>query len=58
MAVSFGGDTDTVASLTGGLAGAFYGVEAIPKQWLDSLQMEEEARLAIELFTKKVCDLK
>ena len=36
-AVNLGGDTDTVAAVTGGLAGALYGYEAIPKEWLDTL---------------------
>lgn len=32
-AVDLGGDTDTVAAVTGGLAGAVYGIEAIPADW-------------------------
>jgi ADP-ribosyl-[dinitrogen reductase] hydrolase len=32
-AVDAGGDTDTVAAITGGLAGAVYGVGAIPERW-------------------------
>jgi ADP-ribosylglycohydrolase len=32
-AVDAGGDTDTVAAITGGLAGAVYGVDAIPERW-------------------------
>lgn len=38
-AVDLGGDTDTVAAVTGGLAGAVYGVEAIPAQWTQSLHV-------------------
>lgn len=30
-AASLGGDTDTIASMTGAIAGAYYGVESIPK---------------------------
>lgn len=37
-AVNLGGDTDTVAAVAGGLAGALYGEEAIPTAWLDTLQ--------------------
>jgi ADP-ribosyl-[dinitrogen reductase] hydrolase len=33
-AVNLGGDTDTAASLTGGLAGLVYGSSAIPAEWL------------------------
>jgi len=34
MAVNLGGDTDTVAAVTGGLAGLYYGYNSIPKEWL------------------------
>lgn len=33
-AVDLGGDTNTVAAVTGGLAGAAYGPAAIPNHWL------------------------
>ncbi|MGJ6963425.1 ADP-ribosylglycohydrolase family protein [Streptosporangium sp. G11] len=33
VAIDLGGDTDTVAAVTGGLAGAVYGVDAIPARW-------------------------
>jgi ADP-ribosylglycohydrolase len=36
-AVNLGDDTDTVAAVSGGLAGMFYGVDGIPKGWLDQL---------------------
>ena len=32
-AVNLGDDTDTVAAVTGGLAGALYGYDAIPREW-------------------------
>ncbi|MFJ7078235.1 ADP-ribosylglycohydrolase family protein [Streptomyces sp. NPDC098781] len=32
-AIDLGGDTDTVAAVTGGLAGAVYGIAAVPKRW-------------------------
>jgi len=32
-AIDLGGDTDTVAAVTGGLAGAIHGVAAIPSRW-------------------------
>ena len=34
-AVNLGDDTDTVAALTGGLAGLVYGLESIPEKWID-----------------------
>lgn len=33
-AVNLGGDTDTIAALVGGLAGAEYGIDALPQEWL------------------------
>lgn len=36
-AVNLGADTDTVAAVAGGLAGALYGYEAIPEKWLSTL---------------------
>ena len=36
-AVNLGDDTDTVAAVAGGLAGALYGYESIPQEWRDTL---------------------
>ncbi|MEV5322038.1 ADP-ribosylglycohydrolase family protein [Streptomyces sp. NPDC052687] len=38
-AVDLGGDTDTVAAVTGGLAGAVYGAGAIPEWWTGPLHV-------------------
>ena len=40
-AVNLGEDTDTVAAIAGGLAGALYGLDAIPKEWLAQLKKRE-----------------
>ena len=40
-AVNLGGDTDTIGAIAGGLAGAFYGVEQIPAEWLDVLKKKD-----------------
>lgn len=53
-AVSFGQDTDTVASITGGLAGVYYGEEAIPKEWRESLRIEEEHERVMRRFLKRL----
>ena len=41
-AVNLGGDTDTTAAIAGGLAGLYYGGEAIPENWLTPLARAEE----------------
>ena len=47
-AVNLGNDTDTVAAVAGGLAGMFYGVDGIPKEWLD--------QLARRNYIEKLCE--
>jgi ADP-ribosyl-[dinitrogen reductase] hydrolase len=44
--VNLGGDADTAGAILGAMAGAYYGVDAIPKRWLDGLQNRDgiEAR--------------
>ena len=43
-AVNLGSDTDTVAAVAGGLAGIYYGVEAVPEEWLETISRLEEIR--------------
>ncbi|TWV41267.1 ADP-ribosylglycohydrolase family protein [Streptomyces misionensis] len=38
-AVDLGGDTDTVAAVTGALAGAVYGIGAVPERWTGALRV-------------------
>lgn len=38
-AIDVGGDTDTVAAVTGGLAGVYHGLEAIPARWTEPLHV-------------------
>ena len=40
-AVNLGEDTDTVAAVAGGLAGVWYGFDAIPSDWVDVLARRE-----------------
>lgn len=51
--VNLGDDADTVGAVYGGLAGAWYGAEAIPKEWLDRL----EARNMVEEVVQGVVNL-
>jgi len=41
LAVNLGEDTDTVGAVAGGLAGLYYGYEAIPEQWLSVIKRRE-----------------
>jgi poly(ADP-ribose) glycohydrolase ARH3 len=47
-AISLGGDTDTIANMTGALAGAYYGHEAVPPVLLSHCEAEGVEQ-AIEL---------
>ena len=40
-AVNLGQDTDTIAALTGALAGVYYGYDSIPKDWLNRIVGKE-----------------
>ena len=44
-AVNLGGDADTIAAITGGLAGAIYGYNEIPQRWIQTLNQETRAQL-------------
>lgn len=41
VAVNLGDDTDTTACVAGALAGAMYGLESIPGEWVDALRGKE-----------------
>jgi ADP-ribosyl-[dinitrogen reductase] hydrolase len=41
LAANLGDDADTTAAVFGQLAGAYYGVDAIPAKWLEQLAMRE-----------------
>ena len=38
--VNHGGDTDTNAAICGAMAGTYYGMNAIPKRWLENLNVD------------------
>ena len=42
-AVSLGGDTDTIASMAGAVAGACYGIDCIPPAWIDACEATDTA---------------
>jgi ADP-ribosyl-[dinitrogen reductase] hydrolase len=50
-AVNLGGDADTIGAITGGLAGAVYGAETIPRRWVEALDPAIRRRIK-KLATK------
>jgi poly(ADP-ribose) glycohydrolase ARH3 len=49
-AISLGGDTDTIAAMTGAISGAYLSFESIPRSWRNKL----ENRLYIEELAQKL----
>ncbi|MDZ7960490.1 MAG: ADP-ribosylglycohydrolase family protein [Aulosira sp. DedQUE10] len=41
-AVNLGGDTDTTAAVTGGLAKIYYGMEKIPQEWINQIARKQD----------------
>lgn len=51
MAANLGDDADTTAAITGQLAGAYYGLDGIPKHWQDILYKGKEIKeIALKLL--------
>jgi len=53
-AVNLGSDTDTSGAVTGGLAGALYGQQAIPAEWLSALARSGDVRKLAESLADKI----
>jgi len=43
-AISLGGDTDTIASMAGAIAGAYHGIDILPNSWLDICEGVDTAK--------------
>ena len=54
QAVNLGEDTDTVGAVAGGLAGLYYGLSAIPKDWIAVLSREDEIEALCEQFFESI----
>lgn len=53
-AVNLGGETDTIAGVTGGLAGFAYGLGAIPREWVGQLVKSQEILALSERLFQQV----
>lgn len=51
---NIGDDTDTVGAVVGSLAGIYYGIESIPKEWIDKLQ-KKDYLLSLASRFEQVC---
>jgi ADP-ribosyl-[dinitrogen reductase] hydrolase len=56
QAVKLGGDTDTIASITGALTGLFYGFDSIPPKWVETLKGKEIIDNELLKFIEKMPD--
>ncbi len=56
-AISLGGDTDTLGAMTGAIAGALHGMEAIPRRWWDALENEGKGRDYVVHLGEQLYDL-
>lgn len=57
-AISLGEDTDTTATVAGGLAGLLYGADGIPREWLDGLAKADELADLAERFAGRCAALR
>lgn len=57
FAVSLGGDTDTIAAMTGAIAGAYLSIDSIPDNWRSKLEnrayIEELADVLYDVWVRK-----
>ena len=52
-AVNLGGDTDTTGTVTGGLAGLFYGYESLPVHWIEGIAKQAAIDDLANRFTQQ-----
>lgn len=50
MAANLGDDADTTSAITGQIAGAFYGIGAIPQRWLSVLMHRESIQSTADML--------
>ena len=52
MAVNLGDDTDTTGAVTGGLAGLYYGFDAIPEKWRNEVKKSKNIKDLCDRLTE------
>jgi ADP-ribosyl-[dinitrogen reductase] hydrolase len=52
--VNQGGDADTTGAIVGAIAGAYYGLESIPREWLRKL--DPAVRTELQLLADQLID--
>jgi|GEM_PF-51085 len=57
-AINLGDDTDTIGAIAGGLAGIAYGIDSIPKEWIDEIAKKELINGLIDQYTKSLTSKK
>jgi len=55
-AINLGEDADTTGCVTGGLAGLYYGLNSIPKDWLNAIARKDDIGKILSQFASKVTD--
>ncbi len=58
IAVNAGGDADTTGAMAGAIAGAYYGVDGIPKDWLEILEEGKKGATYINDLAVKLSEMK
>ena len=54
LSVNHDGDSDSTGSITGNLLGALYGVQAIPSEWLEPLELRDTiTEMATDLYMSR-----
>jgi ADP-ribosyl-[dinitrogen reductase] hydrolase len=56
-AVMMGGDTDTIGAVTGAVAGARFGGEALPERWLEKIPESDELAELAKILTDEEFDI-
>jgi poly(ADP-ribose) glycohydrolase ARH3 len=54
FAVRLGGDTDTVAAMTGAIAAASHGAASIPGRWIEALEDGDRGRTHVEMLARRL----